>query len=223
MMSQSDIFIRLLTAAILGGLIGLERELHDQPAGLRTHIILVLGATIAMCISINLAIQFHGEATNGDPERLAAQVISGIGFLGAGAIFRYGANVKGLTTAASLWTTAIIGLAVGAGYLLLGLAATACVLFTLVALDSMEKNFLRNRSTRIISIKGTDRPGFVEEVKKALASFGVAIKSVNLSKDLKNNVLQIEVVAKLSQKQDLDALVGTLSAIADASDFQIRQ
>ena len=223
MMSQSDIFIRLLTAAILGGLIGLERELHDQPAGLRTHIILVLGATIAMCISINLAIQFHGEATNGDPERLAAQVISGIGFLGAGAIFRYGANVKGLTTAASLWTTAIIGLAVGAGYLLLGLAATACVLFTLVALDSMEKNFLRNRSTCIISIKGTDRPGFVEEVKKALASFGVAIKSVNLSKDLKNNVLQIEGVAKLSQKQDLDALVGTLSAIADASDFQIRQ
>ena len=223
MLSQYDIFIRLLTAGILGGLIGLERELHDQPAGLRTHIILVLGATIAMCISINLSMQFHAEATNGDPERLAAQVISGIGFLGAGAIFRYGANVKGLTTAASLWTTAIIGLAIGAGYFLIGLAATACVLFALVALDSLEKNFLRVRSIRIISIKGTDRPGFVEEVKTALAKFGVAIKSVNLSKDMKNNAIQIEGVAKLSQKQDLDALVGTISAIADVADFQIRQ
>ena len=133
MLSQTDIFIRLLVAAALGGLIGLERERHDQPAGLRTHIILVLGATIAMCISINLSMQFHTVATNGDPERLAAQVISGIGFLGAGAIFRFGANVKGLTTAASLWTTAIIGLAVGAGYYLIGIASTVRVLFALIA------------------------------------------------------------------------------------------
>jgi len=223
MLSQYDIFIRLLVAAVLGGLVGLERELHDQPAGLRTHIILVLGATIAMCISINLSMQFHTVATNGDPERLAAQVISGIGFLGAGAIFRYGANVKGLTTAASLWTTAIIGLAVGAGYFLIGIAATICVLFALVALDSMEKKFLHSRSTRIISIKGTDRPGFVEEVKTALTKFGIAIKSVNLSKDLKNNAIQIEGMAKLSQRQDLDALVGTISRIEGVADFQIHQ
>ncbi|HPT17495.1 MAG TPA: MgtC/SapB family protein, partial [Kiritimatiellia bacterium] len=199
------------------------RELHDQPAGLRTHIILVLGATIAMCISINLSMQFHTAATNGDPERLAAQVISGIGFLGAGAIFRYGANVKGLTTAASLWTTAIIGLAVGAGYFVIGGAATACVLFVLVALDSMEKKFLHSRSIRIISIKGTDRPGFVDEVKTTLAKFGIAIKSINLSKDLKNNAIQIEGMAKLAQRQDLDALVGSISAIAGVADFQIRQ
>lgn len=125
---------------MLGGIVGLERELHDQPAGLRTHIILVLGATIAMCISINLSTQFHTVAANGDPERLAAQVISGIGFPGGGAIFRYGASVKGLTTAASLWTTAIIGLAVGAGYFIIGVAATACVLFVLIALDTLEKD-----------------------------------------------------------------------------------
>lgn len=223
MLSQYDIFIRLLAAAILGSLIGLERELHDQPAGLRTHIILVLGATIAMCISINLSMQFHTVATNGDPERLAAQVISGIGFLGGGAIFRYGANVKGLTTAASLWTTAIIGLAVGAGYFAIGIAATVCVLFALVALDSMEKRFLHSHSTRVISIKGADRPGFVADVKTALAKSGIVIQSLNLSKDLKNSAIQIEGVAKLGRHQDLDALVGSISAIAGVADFQIRQ
>lgn len=223
MLSQYDIFLRLLAAAILGSLIGLERELHDQPAGLRTHIILVLGATIAMCISINLSMQFRTVATNGDPERLAAQVISGIGFLGAGAIFRYGANVKGLTTAASLWTTAIIGLAVGAGYFLIGIAATICVLFVLVALDSMEKKFLRNHSSRIISIKGTDRPGFVEEIRTALGAFGISIKYIDLSKDIKNNAIQIDGVAKLNKQQDLDVLVGTISAIAGVADFHIHQ
>ena len=223
MLSQYDIIIRLLIAAVLGGMVGLEREYHDQPAGLRTHIILVLGATIAMCISINLSMQFHTVATNGDPERLAAQVISGIGFLGAGAIFRFGANVKGLTTAASLWTTAIIGLAVGAGYYLIGIASTVCVLFALIALDFIEKKFLPNRTARIISIKGTDRPGFVEEIKTALSKFGITIKSVNLAKDLKNNAIQIEGVTKLSLRQDLDALVGTISGIAGVTDFQIHQ
>ena len=104
MLTQYDVILRLLVAGILGGLIGFEREMHHQPAGLRTHIILVLGAALAMCMSINLSMQFHTTASNGDPERLAAQVISGIGFLGAGAIFRFGAGVKGLTTASSLWT-----------------------------------------------------------------------------------------------------------------------
>ena len=223
MLSQYDIFIRLLVAAVLGGLVGLERELHDQPAGLRTHIILVLGATIAMCISINLSMQFHTVATNGDPERLAAQVISGIGFLGAGAIFRYGANVKGLTTAASLWTTAIIGLAVGAGYFLLGLAATLSVLFVLIALDSMEKRFLRSHATRVVSIRGTDRPGFLADVKQTLLAFHVPLRSVSLSRDLKNTTVQIEGVAKLSKAQSMEDLVQAISKIEGVADFQIRE
>ncbi|MBF0548461.1 MAG: MgtC/SapB family protein [Candidatus Riflebacteria bacterium] len=135
MLSETEIIVRLIISAFLGGLIGLEREAHSQPAGLRTHIILAVGSAIAMCISINLAIQFHSQTTNGDPERLAAQVISGIGFLGAGAIFRYGTTVKGLTTASSLWTTAIIGLAVGAGYLNIGIVSTILVLFVLIGVS----------------------------------------------------------------------------------------
>ena len=102
---ETTLIIRIIIAAFLGGLIGLEREYHGQPAGLRTHIILSLGACIAMCISINSS--YYG--TEGDVERIAAQVVSGVGFLGAGAIFKYGGGVRGLTTAASIWTTAMIG------------------------------------------------------------------------------------------------------------------
>jgi putative Mg2+ transporter-C (MgtC) family protein len=222
MLTQYDVILRLLVAGILGGLIGFEREMHQQPAGLRTHIILVLGAALAMCISINLSIQFHTAATNGDPERLAAQVISGIGFLGAGAIFRFGAGVKGLTTATSLWTTAIVGLATGAGYLLIGIITTALVLFALKGLDLVEKKFIRSRMTRTIIIKGSDRPGFVEEVKSTLAKFDIPLKSVSLVKNLKNKEIQIETLGKVLPDQNLDALVGTMSKMEGLSEFRFQ-
>ena len=222
MLSEYDIIVRMVVAAILGGMIGLEREMHDQPAGLRTHIILVLGATAAMCISINLSMQFHTAAANGDPERLAAQVISGIGFLGAGAIFRYGAGVKGLTTATSLWTTAIIGLAVGANYFIVALVASLCVLFTLIALDIMEKKYLRTRTTRTIFVRGSDRPGFVEAVKGVMSNFGISVKSVCLSKNLASNEIEVESIAKVFFDQDLDDLVSAICKVDGVSDFRIR-
>ena len=109
MITDTDIILRLLVAGVLGGLVGYERERNNQNAGLRTHIILVIGAALAMTLSINLAIQFRPLVSNGGPARLAAQVISGIGFLGVGAIIRYGPNIKGLTTATSMWSMAIVG------------------------------------------------------------------------------------------------------------------
>src|SRR5512138_990442 len=106
MISDFEIIFRLLAAAALGALVGYERQRNNQPAGLRTHIILVVGAALAMTLSINLAMQYRPLVPNGDPARLAAQVISGIGFLGVGAIIRYGPNIKGLTTATSMWSMA---------------------------------------------------------------------------------------------------------------------
>lgn len=221
MLTQSEVLIRLGIAAVLGGIIGLERESRDQPAGLRTHVVLVIGATIAMCISINLSMQFRTVASNGDPERLAAQVISGIGFLGAGAIFRFGVGVKGLTTAASLWTTAIIGLAVGAGYYVMSVAATICVLFTLITLDTIEKRFFHNRTTRTIVLQGLDRPGLIQDVKSIMEKYSITIKSINLSKDLKNNLVKIESTANILRNQDLDTITRALSSIDGISNLQI--
>src|SRR2546426_8834199 len=112
---------RLCLAALLGGLVGLERETHSQPAGLRTHMIVSLGACLMMLVSIYMT---KLDPARADPGRIAAQVVTGIGFLGAGAIMRFGMSVKGLTTAASLWTAAGIGLAAGCGYWKAGSVAT---------------------------------------------------------------------------------------------------
>ena len=156
MIHPLEILLRLLVAAGFGAMVGLERERRDQPAGLRTHIILSIGASLAMILSIELASQFREVAPNGDPARLAAQVISGIGFLGAGAIIRYGPNIKGLTTATSLWTIAVISLAVGAGHFIAAGTAIVLLLIALGLLGSLEKRYIHSIITKTIRLKVHD-------------------------------------------------------------------
>ena len=131
--------LRLFISFVIGALVGIEREAHNQPAGLRTHILISIGATIVMLLSIYIP-QTYTHFQNGDPTRIAAQVVSGIGFLGAGAIMRFGTDVKGLTTAASIWTIAALGLAAGAGMYMISLIGLGVVLFSLTIMDSFEKN-----------------------------------------------------------------------------------
>ena len=123
-----EVLLRLFVAAALGGAIGLERELRERQAGLRTHLVVSVGAALFTLVS---AYGFHGFGGRVDPTRIAAQIVSGIGFLGAGAIIRQGLSVRGLTTAASLWLVAAIGMAAGAGYWEGALIATAGALLTL--------------------------------------------------------------------------------------------
>jgi putative Mg2+ transporter-C (MgtC) family protein len=126
--------LRLAVAAGLGGAVGLERELREREAGLRTHLVVCVGSALFTLVS---AYGFHAFMVNGgnlvrtDPTRIAAQIVSGIGFLGAGAIIRQGFSVRGLTTAATLWLVAAIGMACGAGYYVPALLATGIALFTL--------------------------------------------------------------------------------------------
>lgn len=134
--TETDIVIRLCLAFAAGGVIGLERSSRRQVAGLRTHILIALGAACLMLLSIWLPQHFN---ENADPGRIAAQVVSGIGFLGAGAIIRLGNNIRGLTTAASLWLTAAIGMTVAAGMYAAALTAVLLALITLMALNRVEK------------------------------------------------------------------------------------
>jgi putative Mg2+ transporter-C (MgtC) family protein len=120
---------RLLLAAVLGAVIGIEREIHDHPAGVRTHLLVALGSALFTVVSIVGFPSPDGSAT--DPSRVAAQIVTGIGFLGAGAILKYGPTVRGLTTAASLWAAAGIGMAAGAGWAVLGIATTVIVVLSL--------------------------------------------------------------------------------------------
>lgn len=137
---DTEMLLRLGVATLCGGLIGLEREIHGKVAGLRTHALVSLGAALIMIVSIDIYFAFKGEASV-DPSRIAAQVVSGIGFLGAGAIIRFPTGITGLTTAASLWAVSAIGLASGAGFYKPALAATVMVFTVLFVFGQIGRLF----------------------------------------------------------------------------------
>ena len=139
------IAMRLICALLIGCIIGVERENAHRPAGMRTHMLVALGACVVMITSQILYAEYSVLGANADPARLSAQVIAGVGFLGAGTIIREGASVKGLTTAASIWTVACLGIAVGAGYLFVGLVGALCMLVTLVVFEWLQKKLLPPR------------------------------------------------------------------------------
>jgi putative Mg2+ transporter-C (MgtC) family protein len=131
---QIQLAVRLTMGLVLGAVIGFERELHRQPAGFRTHSLVALGAALFTIVS---AYAFHGEP-NVDPSRIAAQIVSGIGFIGAGTILQYRGSIRGLTTAASLWSVAAIGTAAGAGLVVMAIIGTLLILVVLAVLDRIE-------------------------------------------------------------------------------------
>lgn len=145
--------VALLLSVLLSGLIGLERQFRGQPAGLRTHVLVGVGSTLITLTSIEFAT--GGTGGRGDPARLAAQIVSGIGFLGAGAIIRDGGTVHGLTTAASVWVVAAIGISVGGGPRLgeVAVVATAIVLATLIMLNWLEERLHLKQQIHVLQVE----------------------------------------------------------------------
>ena len=184
---QVNFVLRLIEAAVLGGLIGLERERNNQPAGLRTHIILCLGSALIMEVSLRI-----GALTpTGDPGRIAAQVVTGIGFLGAGAIMRMGASVRGLTTAASIWTTAGIGLAVGAGYHLEAVSVVVIMLLSLSLLKKVGRSLSGRRRFKIIEIEvsGADEEIIIQELEDILSKERCNVREMDVKKKDRKSVV----------------------------------
>lgn len=168
-MSEAQMVLRLLMAVACGGVIGIERERGDRPAGFRTYIMISLGAALFTVLSISA---FAGSET----ARVAAQIVVGIGFLGAGVIVVYGGtHVVGITTAATMWSTAAVGMASGAGYFMVSLYGTGIILAVLVALpwveDKVISRFMRRRL--YFTIRSAPRPGLVEEVEALLTMHGI--------------------------------------------------
>ncbi len=213
MISEIDILIRILIAAGLGLLVGFERERQNQPAGLRTHIVLVTGSALAMVLSINLAMQFRELAPNGDPARLAAQVLSGIGFLGAGAILRFGPTVKGLTTAASLWTMAVVGLAVGAGYFITAGGVTLLLLIVLTVLNWVENRLIKSNLMVQFSIYAVDKSGLVHEVRQLLGKEARYVEYFRLNRHINRQRVRMDAMVHLRGSDTLEKLSDELSAI----------
>jgi putative Mg2+ transporter-C (MgtC) family protein len=180
---------------------------------LRTHIILVVGAALAMTLSVNLAMQYRPLVPNGDPARLAAQVISGIGFLGVGAIIRYGPNIKGLTTATSMWSMAIVGLAVGAGYIVEAVFTTVLLLVTLFVISNVEKRFIKPRVISQVVITTADRREMLNKLRNVIEKHAILNPGMSVSKDLRHKRSKFTMTFKLNPGDTVDNLLTDLSEL----------
>ena len=163
-MELSELLLRIVAASLLGGLIGLERDIHGRAAGLRTHLLVSMGSALFMVMSDLVAthavtLTNQGLArTFSDPGRIAAQIVTGIGFLGAGTIIKEGLTIRGLTTAACLWLVAAVGMAAGAGYFTLALFTTLTALAFLISLHYLERVYPKD-SYRVLTIETPDKIG----------------------------------------------------------------
>ena len=200
-----ELLARLLLAAVLGGAIGAERELNDQPAGLRTHMLLTIGACLFTLIS---AYGFGGRT---DPSRIAAQIVTGIGFLGGGAIVRHGLTVKGVTTAASIWATASVGLAIGAGSYVLGVGGAVLVVGTLFGLrraDVVLQRWGVSREEYLIEAM----PGFdMERLAEVGRREKVALRGMERQED--DDAIRITLLVKLPPGYRPARLLDALSRV----------
>lgn len=177
---------RLLLSMLLGALVGIERMQKGQQAGMRTFSLIATGATLAMLVSIFIPQEYMG-LKNGDPGRIAAQVVSGIGFLGAGAIIQMKGSVRGLTTAAGIWMTAMIGLAVGAGMYAIPCLCTLIIIFILVIMNHYEHFTKIGGESKIVRVKVHGIVTEIEPLKKIFHNNKVHVSDVYLKYDYDND------------------------------------
>ncbi len=218
---------RLFLALLLGGAIGIEREMRNQPAGFRTHAILAVGSALIMMISYLTAARYGTSgATPGDPTRIAAQIVSGIGFLGAGAILRMGPSVKGLTTAASLWATAGVGMACGGGFYKEAVIATALILLTLFLLGKAEKRLLFTKPKKVLFIEAADEPTIMGHIEEALDGLGYGMDFVETERDPSVNRVNIQMVIRpkpgLVAEENNGVIANRLLAIPEVKGVEVR-
>lgn len=184
LLAQREILLQLVLAAALGGMVGLEREASGKPAGFRTNLLICLGAALVTVLSRMVALDAAGAGYRADPGRIAAQIVSGIGFLGAGTIMQARGSVTGLTTAATLWVVAAIGMAVAAGAYLPALLTTGVVILALMILGRVEDHLLIRRSPeRAIEVVFGTGEAVLARIEAVLGAAGVHIKTVSVQRE----------------------------------------
>ncbi|MDK2877521.1 MAG: putative Mg2+ transporter-C (MgtC) family protein [Thermoanaerobacteraceae bacterium] len=217
-LGQMELAARLLLSIIFGGIIGIERESVNRPAGFRTHILVCVGSTLTMLVSLYIFEQFNSRASV-DPARIAAQVISGIGFLGAGTIIREGATVRGLTTAASLWTVAAIGLAIGSGFYLAAVLATVLTFITLISFSRIENYIIQTRYLQRISIIIDDKPGQIGKIGSILGEINVNIRNIKMV-SMDNDKLLVTLMVRVPSGLKVNDIVSRLLQIDGIYDIE---
>ena len=215
-----EMMLRLLISAVLGGIVGMERGSGDRPAGFRTHILVCAGSALIMLVSMY---GFEGfdkvpfaYPNNRDSARIAAQVVSGIGFLGAGTILHEGITVRGLTTAASLWMISAIGLATGAGMYFVSVTATVVTFITLTAFHTIEKRYAasNNKSNRMFfHVVAVDIPGIIPQITTFLTLNEIKVKSINVSSKTQSNQIELDIYLKMNHDMDLGFVMGGIQQV----------
>ena len=213
---QADLAVRMLIAAVLGAAIGLEREIHEHPAGMRTHLLVCLGSAIFTELSI-----YGFELPSGpsgtvatDTSRVAAQIVSGIGFLGAGAILKYGTSIRGLTTAASLWTAAGIGMATGAGEWIIASIGTAIVLVSLWPLNALVARLHKPGQNAIKLRLEFGRLEALGDVSRVLSIRRIEIAGVN-SQRIGKGRYEVELELRLPTGVRTQDVIGAVTEVSD--------
>jgi putative Mg2+ transporter-C (MgtC) family protein len=219
MISYGEILARIVVAIVFGGVVGLEREHHTQPAGLKTHIILCVGATLITIISLKISYDFGTAQT--DPARIAANIVTGIGFLGGGAILRMGATVRGLTTAACIWTVSGVGMAVGAGYYFPAALTILTVLLTLRYLGRVEKKLLNRKTFKQITLTARSSPDLLGGLEKVLSENGIVIKHIEVNRELAEPNVEVTALVTIPQRVNLNVLTDQVFQISGTLRFEV--
>lgn len=219
-----EIILRLVAASVFGALIGLERDIHGRAAGLRTNLLVCLGSALFMLISIYTG-TINGDSDfysvlRIDPGRIAAQIITGIGFLGAGTIIKEGFSIRGLTTAACMWIVAGIGMATGAGYYLAAAATTVIGLLTLTFLNVLERHYAKDayRIMEIATGLDTDLAKITDLLKRKY----IKILHCDFIQDYENNIMEIKYHLRTHYKGMADKLSSELLSELHESDISIK-
>ena len=210
--ATSSVF-KLLLSLALGCCVGSERKRKGQSAGMRTFALICMGATLAMILSIYVPQAYFG-LKNGDPGRIAAQVISGIGFLGAGAIIQSKGSVRGLTTAAGIWMVATIGLAVGVGMYWISIVATLLIIFVLKVVEQVEHKVKIGGEARIIRMRVQEIVTDIEPYRQCLRDHHVTLNDVYVEYDYSAPMTRLNLVTVARERVDFITLFDALRRIA---------
>lgn len=226
---EIEMLLRLVLAVLLSGIIGMEREALNKSAGFRTHILVGIGACLMMIISLSMPFirmpgDFGATGSNSDPARIAAQVASGIGFLGAGAIMSSSGKVRGLTTAASLWAVAGIGLCVGAGLYVTAIGASVLTFATLSLFARVENRIQKNRIIRM-EIYMVDEPCAVGKVFEVFNDLDIQVKDTALVEDNKigHDVIKLDLLLKIPYNIEAEKIKTDLEKITEVYDIVYTQ
>ena len=203
---------RLILSMLLGMIVGAERKRKGQTAGIRTFALISMGACLAMLLSIYVPQEYMG-LKNGDPGRIAAQVITGIGFLGGGAMIQMRGTVKGLTTAAGLWITAIIGMAIGIGMYIVGMAATGLVLLTLITFEQYSKRKKIGQDSKVINITIDGILKNIDEYQKVLMENDIHLSTFYVEYDYENQITELNFVILVHSYTDVLPILNIISQV----------